>query len=516
MKGNWFLLLVVFVSGMTTLAVELSASRLLGPFFGTSLIIWSVLIGLVLIYLTVGYYIGGRWADRHPHEATLYQITAWAAFAIGLIPFISRPILRYSLEGFATFSAGILIGSLLGVIILFSAPLILLGCVSPFAIRLAMRDVKAAGNIAGSIYALSTLGSIIGTFAPVLVLIPRFGTKRTFILIAVTLLLFSLIGLWRTHRRRFPLYALLLLAVIGLAAAFPSGGIKPGPEVIYEGESAYNYIRVLQEGDYRFLELNEGQAFHSVYNPHQLLTHSVWDYFLVVPYFNPDYSPDDVDSLALIGLAAGTVVRQYTAIYGPIPIDGVEIDPQIVDVGRRYFDMNEPNLRAFVQDGRYWLATTDKKYDIIAVDAYRPPYIPFHLTTREFFTEVKEHLTEEGVAAINAGRTATDYSLVQVLASTMKGVFPSVYLIDLPTDGGDLSNTLVVGTVQPTKLENFRANMAHMTDPYLLEVAHKAVGNLSEVKESTVVFTDDQAPIEEVVHRMILTYVTGREGKGRD
>ncbi|NJN99254.1 MAG: fused MFS/spermidine synthase [Anaerolineales bacterium] len=156
-KHKAYLLLTVFISGMTTLGVELSASRLIDPFFGNSLVIWAAIIGLMLLYLTAGYMIGGRWADRDPRESTLFQITAWGAFLVGLVPFISAPVLRFSVEGFADYNVGVLLGSLTGVLILFSLPITLLGMVSPFAIRLALRDVQHGGNTAGSIYALSTL-----------------------------------------------------------------------------------------------------------------------------------------------------------------------------------------------------------------------------------------------------------------------------------------------------------------------------------------------------------------------
>lgn len=505
--NRFYLLLIVFVSGMTSLAVELSASRLLEPYFGTSLIIWANLIGLVLIYLTVGYYIGGRWADRHPSERVLYQITAWAGFAIGLVPFIAKPILRWSVLGFANYSLGILMGSLFGVILLFAFPVTLLGCVSPFAIRLAMRDVGSAGNIAGSIYALSTLGSIVGTFTPVLVLIPNIGTRNTFLSFSLVLLVFSIIALARVAGRRTLLYVLLLAILLALILLVPAGAIKASPGLIYETESAYNYIQVLRRGDDINLHLNEGMGLHSVYNPHQILTYGIWDFFLVVPYFNdPPYTADRVDSLCLIGSAGGTIAKQYTAVYGPIPIDGAEIDPRIVAVGRRFFAMNEPNFHVFTQDGRYFLSHSPKKYDVVATDAYRPPYIPFHLTTREYFMEVRNHLTEEGVAVINVGRTHADYSLVDVLASTMKDVFPSVYVIDTPDDGSELGNSLVVGTVKPTKLANFEANVALMDHPLLLDVVQRTRGRIREVKESTVVFTDDRAPVEQVVHGLILRY----------
>ncbi len=493
------------------MAVEMSASRLLAPHFGTSLLIWSVLIGLMLIYLTIGYFVGGRLADRSPREGTLYQITAWAGFATGLLPFIARPVLQsVQMPGLleAPGAWGLLLGSFLAVVLLLSVPVTLLGCVSPFAIRLAMRNVHSAGNVAGGIYALSTLGSIIGTFAPVLVLIPNIGTKRTFILFSLVLLVISVIGLYRSARRLW-LYVLMIVVIVLLTALWPGGAIKPLPGMVYESESAYNYIQVVKDGDWFFLYLNEGEGVHSAYNPAQVLTASTWDYFLVAPFFNsPPYTAERVDSLCLIGLAAGTIVRQYTTVYGPIPIDGVEIDPEIIAVGRRFFAMNEPNLRAYAQDGRYFLAASVRKYDVVVIDAYRPPYIPFHLTTREFFAQVREHLTDEGVVAVNVGRTDWDYSLIEIVSGTMRDVFESVYVIDPFDYGSELANSLVVATRKPSKVENFEANVALMKDALLLDVAHRSVGHIQEVRASTAVFTDDRAPIEQATHQLILRYLT--------
>jgi len=526
------LLLTVFVAGMTSLGVELSASRLLDPFFGNSIIIWANLIGLVLIYLSVGYWVGGRWADHDPRESTLYQITAWAAFAVGVIPFVSAPILRWSVQGFANYNAGILVGSLLGVLVLFSVPMTLLGCVSPFAIRLAVRDVAHSGNVAGSVYALSTLGSILGTFLPVLVLIPTVGTRRTFLFLSLILLFISLGGLLRHSWRRGLAYLWMVLVIATLSLFWSAGPIRADENIVYETESRYNYIQVVKEGDDYWLRLNEGQGIHSVYNPHYVLVYGVWDYFLMAPYFNPPpFTADRVDSLLLIGSAAGTIPRQYTAVYGDIPIDGVEIDPRIIEVGRQWFAMNQPNLNVIAADGRYYMANVDKRYDVIGVDAYRPPYIPFHLTTVEFFTQVRDHLTNEGVVAINAGRTATDYALVNALASTMKAVFPSVYVLDTLDYGSPLGNSLVVGTVRPTRPDNLAANAALMQNPLLRDVAARSLSTrLWEVRcadgetwrpaspATTVIpieacmspFTDDKAPVEQVVHGLILRYLVNQ------
>src|SRR5436189_3540552 len=183
------LYLAVFASGMTTLAVELSASRLLGNIFGTSNLIWANVIGLILIYLTVGYFVGGWLADRSPHFVTLYRLIAWGAFLSGLVPLVARPVLSAAAQAVMGFEAGVALGSFIAVLILFSLPVTLLGCVSPFAIRLALRDVQDAGQTAGRMYAVSTLGSILGTFAPVLYLIPEAGTSRTFIYFAEGLII---------------------------------------------------------------------------------------------------------------------------------------------------------------------------------------------------------------------------------------------------------------------------------------------------------------------------------------
>lgn len=532
LKRHGYLLLTVFFGGMTTLGVELSASRLLDPFFGNSLIIWANLIGLVLIYLTVGYYVGGRWADQDPRESTLFQITAWASFTVGLIPFIAAPILRWSVQGFATYNAGLLVGSLLGVLILFSVPITLMGTVSPFAIRLSLRDVEHGGNIAGSVYALSTLGSILGTFLPVLILIPRIGTRRTFLLLALVMFLISLGGLLRSSRRRALAYSSLLAILLALAFFGNAGPIKASEGLIYETESRYNYIQVVKHGTEYYLHLNEGQGIHSIYDPNSVLVYGIWDYFLLAPYFNDaPFTQDQVGSLLLIGSAAGTIPKQYTAIYGPIPIDGVEIDPGIIEVGRRFFAMNEPNLNVTAQDGRYYLANVAKTYDVIGVDAYRPPYIPFQLTTQEFFQEIYDHLNEEGVLAINAGRTANDYSLVVALGSTIRAVFPNVYVIDAPDFGSDLGNSLIVATKRPTSLANFTTNVAALEHPWLQDVAGRAlssrvweiacraeapfvagVGPLPTGLPPACVdpFTDDRAPVEQIVHGIILRYVMGQ------
>jgi len=502
------LLTVVFVSGMTSLAIELTASRFIGNYFGSALPVWAAIIGMVLVYLTIGYMLGGRLADRNPNERYLYKLTIWAGFFTGLIPFVARPVLQLATVGIRTVSANIFVGSLFGVILLLSLPMTLLGCVSPFAIRLQTRSVESTGNTAGAIYALSTLGSILGTFLPVLFLIPVIGTRNTFLTFSFALMVTSLTGLLVLSGRQAWRYAALIIIVAALTVFLPAGVVRAAEagQLIYETESSYNYIQVVQVGDTRYLILNEGNAVHSIYNPNQLLTQGEWDYFAVAPFFNKNFDPSQLKRVAVIGLAAGTVPRQLTAIYGPIVIDGVEIDPTIAEVGRQFFDMTEPNLNVILQDGRYFMRTTTQMYDLVGIDAYHQPYIPAQLTTVEFFQEVYDHLNDRGVILLNAGRTATDFRLLDALATTMKQVFPSVYTIDIPYQAGwTVVNTLIVGTKQPTTVANFAENAARMTNPLLRQIADASI-----VHEYTttggLVFTDDRAPVEYVTDQMILGY----------
>ncbi|WP_376797230.1 spermidine synthase [Thermogemmatispora sp.] len=521
---KWLLVVVVFVAGAASLGVEMAASRLLAPYFGSSQFVWAALIGLILLYLTSGYYLGGRLADRFPQPVVFYLITTIAAFTIGLIPYISRPILLWSLKAFATYSASVFIGSLAAVILLFAIPVILLGCVSPFAIRLLLQQVGRSGRLAGQLYAISTAGSIVGTFLPVLWLIPNYGTRFTFLVTAIALLLVSILGLvvsssgngGRPRSDQKPgrlnkksLLSLLLLIPLGLEFLTLGGPIKPasgtdgGGVLIAERESDYNYIQVVRVDSEMQLILNEGQAVHSVYDPNSILTGGPWDYFMVAPYFNrPPFTPAMVRRVAIIGLGAGTIPREITAAYGPIPIDGVEIDPTIVELGRRYFAMNEPNLHVIVQDGRYFLRTTAQKYDIIGIDAYQQPYVPFQLATEEFFSEVRAHLTPTGVAVINAGRTSHDFRLVETLAQTMHAVFPNVYIIDTAR----FTNSIIVGTNAETSLSDFAINAESLTNPLLANVAQAslAFGNIREEQGRHVFYTDDRSPIEQLIDQMIL------------
>ena len=514
MTSKRFLYVAVFISGMTTLAIELSASRLLGSVFGTSNLVWANVIGLMLLYLTIGYFIGGRWADRSPYFRTLYRLMIWAAFLSALVPLVARPILQGAARAVIGVEAGLALGSFISVLVLFSVPVTLLGCISPFAIRLAVESPQEAGKVSGQIYAISTLGSLLGTFLPTLILIPELGTTLTFLTFSGVLYIIAFIGLWTQNGVKTLFWLWMPIIIIIFALVVLNGFLRQPPAgstVLYDDESAYNYIQVVQdERGYINLYLNEGQGIHSRYHPDLYEFGGTWDYFLVAPYFNPPpYTMDNVQRLLVIGLAAGTIPRQYQRVYGDMHMDGVEIDPDIIHVGELFFDMNAeymPSLTAYAQDGRYILGQLDGDYDVIAIDAYRPPYIPWHLTTVEFFSEVKAHLSSNGVVAINVGRTSTDRRLVDAMATTMMQVFPSVHAIDVPRS----FNTILVGTQTITTSDNLIENIELLspnTPELLLRVMQSSLQNLVAVQSSGIVFTDDRAPIETLVDSLVINFL---------
>lgn len=506
-----YLYVAVFFSGMASLGIEMAASRLLGNYFGSSNLVWASIIGLILIYLTVGYFLGGSWADRSPHFSTLYRILIWAAFATGLVPLVSRPVLRLAASAFDQLQLGILFGSFVSVMILFIIPTVLLGMASPFAIRLALEDAHNAGLVSGRIYAISTLGSFVGTFLPVLVLTPIIGTFQTFLAFSALLLVIALYGLLKSAGGRALLpYAWMPFVLILISIYGTQGTDKTTRGQIYETESSYNYIQVLQDGDYRLLRLNEGQGVHSIYHPTELFYQGPWEQVLVGPFFNnPPYALNQVKKMAIVGLAAGTTARQASIVFPGIQIDGFEIDPKIVDVGRKYFGMDEPNLHVFVQDGRVGLANSVEQYQVISVDAYRPPYIPPHMVTQEFFQIAHDHLTQNGVMVINVGRGPNDRRLIDSLSSTILTIFPTVHVMDIP----GTFNSIIFATVSPTASANLASNFLYLAQPgqktpmLLLQAMQVAVKNLQPQPQPATIFTDDKAPIEWMTNNLILSFL---------
>jgi spermidine synthase len=493
--------LLVFVVGTGSLGAEIAAVRLLAPYFGASTIVWANTIGIVLVALSIGYWLGGRLADRHPHMRGLCLLALAAAGLLALVPFAADPLLDLAVDALDSISAGAFLGSLFAVLVLVAVPVLLLGAVSPYAIRLAVSTVEEAGTVAGRLYALSTAGSLAGTLLSALLLIPLVGTRRTFLIFALAIALMAVWGL-RPVRR----YALAPAAIAALIA-LPVGTLKAadtdGGRVIHEAETEYQYARVIEYPDgHRTLELNEGQAQHSIYHPDTVLTGDVWDGHLVLGFAAFDEPPRRV---AILGNAAGTTSRAYEEFFPRTRIDGVEIDAELSDIGREYFDMNNPRLHLYHEDARPFLRRIDAEYDQISVDAYRQPYIPFYLTTVEFFETVRDRLRPGGVLVVNAGHPEGQDDLEKVLTATMGEVFPNVL-----RDPIEDTNTLLVASEAPLSAARLREAAGDMPAG-LRGTALAAAARLQPRLPGGTVYTDDKAPVEWLIDKSIVDYAADGE-----
>ncbi len=490
------ILTMVFTVGAASLGTEIAAARLLAPWFGASTVIWANTIATVLVALSAGYWLGGRLADRGATLAGLARLMLVAAALLAVVPFVSGPFLRNSVEAFDNLSVGAFAGSLVAVCVLIAAPVVVLGTISPYAMRLSMTAVEEAGRVSGRLYATSTMGSLAGVFLAALVLVPFVGTHRTFLLFAASLALVALLGLsWR--------YAVAPVALLALVA-LPVGTLKSSDtgRVIWEAETEYQYARVIERPDAsRHLELNEGQAVHSVYRPGQWLTGNYWDEFLVLPLANGRVP----GSIAILGNAAGTTARAYGHYYPETRVDGVEIDGALTDVGRRLFDLEGPNLHLHTADARPFLRTSDRRWDAIMVNAYRQPYIPFYLTTKEFFALVRDHLTPGGVLMVNVGHPANSDGLEKVLAATMRTSFTTVL-----RDPSERLNTVLLASNAPIS----GALLDDAPVPAGLGVpAVETAARLAPALRGGDVYTDDRAPVEWLIDASIVQVAA--DGTGR-
>ena len=495
-RGSRYLYLLVFVVGACTMGTEIAGARLLAPYFGDSTIVWANTIAIVLVALSVGYWLGGRLADKDPRLSRLCQVVLLGSVLIAVIPFLARPFLGASVDAFDSISIGTFAGSLAGVLVLLAIPVMVLGSVSPWAIRIALTggDVQRSGEVAGRLYAVSTAGSLFGTMISALLTIPLIGTQRTFLAFALVIAVVAAAGLGSVRWAAIPVaLAAALLIPVGTIKASDTG------KVLYETETTHQYVRVVERPDgERRMELNEGQAIHSVYRPGEYLVGNYWDEGLVLPLTAGNGPPR---RMAILGNAAGTVARNYGHFFPETEIDAVEIDSRLTELGYEYFDMENPNMEVFSEDARPWLRQADPVYDTILIDAYHQPYIPFYLATKEFFELVADRLAPGGTVMINVGHPEGNADLEETLVSTMGEAFPEI-LRDPVTD----TNVELVGS-GAGEISSRNLRLAIPEIPAALRpVASSTAYRLEPAVGNGTVWTDDKAPVEWLVDLSLIGY----------
>ncbi|HWD76474.1 MAG TPA: fused MFS/spermidine synthase [Solirubrobacteraceae bacterium] len=494
---------IAFVVGGASLGTEIAAARLLAPYFGASTIIWANTIATVLVALSAGYALGGRLADRRADLRGLCLVVLVASVLLATVPFVADPFLRLSVNALGSLSVGGFVGSLVAVLVLVAVPVMLLGAVAPYASRLSVRRVADTGRTIGNLYAISTVGSLVGTFLAALLLIPTIGTHRTFIVFALSLALVAAAGVrsWRLW---------VVPVVVGASLAVPPAAIGAGVaggRVIFSTETQYQYARVIQFRDgVRWLQLNEGVAVHSLYRPGTFLTNGYWDDFLVLPFAGrtgQTASPSPPRRIAILGDAAGTAARAYGHFYPSTRVDAVELDGELTTIGKRYFHLSGPRLHLYTADARPWLEASHVRYDSIFLDAYRQPYIPFYLITHEFFELARAHLQTGGTFIVNVGHLPNSAALEKVVSATLHSAFPYVMRDPFSAD-----NSLLIASTRPLSGANMIA--ANPRIPLALQGLLASVsGRLVPALTGGPVYTDDWAPVEWLTDLSILRYAAG-------
>ncbi len=480
-----FLYLLAFVSGAGVMALEMLASRTLAPYFGTSLLIWANLISVVLVALSLGYWLGGKLSDRYPFKSALFKIVFLAGISTLFIPVISARLLPLASYGISSFSPSIFLASLLSILLLFAIPMTLLGMASPFLVRICAREIEQVGNTAGTLYAVSTIGSIFGTFASVFIGIPYLGSRASIFAVAVSLLLFSLLGLGKR-----PVFMLVVISFGWLA--MPGSAIKEDSRLLLEGESEYNYYQVIERNGLVLLKLNEGIGFQSAYEEGKVFTGGYWDYFSV------GASLTDAGDVLVIGSAGGTVARQFLLAFNS-SVDAVELDGALMGLGYKYFGLPK-EVDVFVDDGRRFVRNSNERYDVVVVDAFVPPYVPFHLATSEFFSELAERTGPNGMVLMNVPATDSGRQLLDSIGASAKRSFKSVYYISLSPS----TTRILIASKEYMSKQEMASRIANDSRlPSYVRASASALSDVNEAKENT----DDLAPVEAMTHGILLGFM---------
>ena len=498
LKNKWFLYLTEFFSGMSVMAVELGASRLLAPYFSSSQIVWTIIIGTIMIAMAAGNLYGGKAADKNADPARLYRRILIASLWIAAIPVVGKYIvLGVSALLIFTVSTGYLVvAAFASCILLFVFPLFLLGTVTPALVKATVGSLDESGIVVGRLGACNTIGSILGTFLPTFVTIPAVGTSITFLIFSAILLIIALIFFIR--EKGFCRQAITGILVFLLCLAFGRSDSFAfwEQDMTYEGESVYNYLQVREDERQVILSTNVLFGVQSVKMKDGGLTGMYYDYALAAPLMCAE---SDAPSVLVLGNGTGTYAGQCRAYFPSCTVEGVEIDAAITDLAEKYFDF-PADLPVIEYDGRAFLNTCSTEYDVILVDAYQDITIPFQMSSAEFFTLVKGHLKDGGILTVNLNmHNNQDGSINYWLCDTIKSVFPYVSIVDVPYS----TNLVLFASEQKDPAGLLSENLENLPDGDLKTLMNRIAGSLSRYSSGNRILTDDKAPVEVLGMRMI-------------
>lgn len=493
LKNKLFLYLTEFFAGMSVMAVELGASRLLAPYFSSSQIVWTIIIGTIMIAMALGNIYGGRSADRNPNPDRLYGRILIAAVWIAAIPVVGKYIiLGISALLIFTVNTNFLIwAAFAACMVIFVFPLFLLGTVTPSLAKYSVDSLDDSGRVVGTLGAFNTIGSIIGTFVPTFVSIPAVGTSVTFLIFAGILLGLSAVYFVSARKgaAKGTVAALLFLCCCFAGRSGSFTFWETG--LTYEGESIYNYLQVKENDRSVILSTNVLFGVQSILMKEEGLTGMYYDYAMAAPLMTSQDDPADCNVL-ILGMGTGTYAHQCRNYFGDMEMEGVEIDEKITGLARQYFELPQ-DVTVTTYDGRAYLNAIEEKYDVIMVDAYQDITIPFQMSSAEFFTLVKDHLKEDGVMVVNMNmRGSSEGSINAYLADTISSVFGEVYTVDVQGS----TNRELFASDNPSMLANLASHRETVADAGLNAMMGTVMEHLTAYEAGDYVMTDDKAPVE--------------------
>lgn len=496
LKNKMYLYLTEFFSGMSVMAVELGASRLLAPYFSSSQIVWTIIIGTIMIAMALGNIYGGRSADKDPNPDKLYGRILVAAIWIAAIPVVGKYII-IAISGVLIFTINnnfLIIAGFVACFIIFVFPLFLLGTVTPSLVKYTMDSLDDSGKIVGKLNASNTIGSIIGTFVPTFISIPTVGTSITFLIFAGILLLLAVVYFVSS---RIPLKKIkkvptaIIIFVICCVLGHDNSFAFWQSNLTYEDESIYNYLQVYENDSEVVLSTNVLFGVQSVYQKEKKLTGMYYDYAMAAPYMAGIKDKEEMDVL-ILGMGTGTYATQCERYFDNVKLSGVEIDQKITDLAVEYFELPE-DVPVTTYDGRAYLNAIEGRYEVIMVDAYQDITIPFQMSSVEFFTLVKEHLTEDGVMVVNMNMRGSEKGNInQYLADTISNVFSEVYTVDV----ADSTNRELFASNNSEMLKIFAQNIDAEDDKEMISMMNKVTDSLTAYIAGEYLMTDDKAPVE--------------------
>lgn len=498
LKNKIFLYLTEFFAGMSVMAVELGASRLLAPYFSSSQIVWTIIIGTIMIAMALGNIYGGRSADKNPNPDKLYGRILIAAVWIALIPVAGKYIILgiSALLIFTVNSNFLIWAAFAACMVIFVFPLFLLGTVTPSLAKYSVNSLNDSGRTVGTLGAFNTIGSIIGTFVPTFVTIPAVGTSITFLIFAGILIALGVVYFVSGRDKKGAVKSGVSALVLALACVFGHSDSFAFWEndLTYEGESVYNYLQVYENDERVVLSTNVLFGVQSVKLKEDGLTGMYYDYAMAAPLMADIGNKEKLDML-ILGMGSGTYATQCERYFGNVSVEGVEIDDKITMLARKYFDLPK-DVEVTTYDGRAYLNAIDKKYDVIMVDAYQDITIPFQMSSVEFFTLVKEHLADDGVMVVNMnmrGRSDNEKADINdYLADTISSVFEDVRMAEVDYS----TNTELFASDNPKMMERMEANIELLEDTELKGCMKRAYAALREYEAGNHIMTDDKAPVE--------------------